>query len=42
MIMKVVSELLPGSWRSGRGGRLIRNLNNAFLPCMKLIEEMNF
>lgn len=36
------SELLSGGGRSGRGGRLIRNLSNAFLPCMKVIEEMGF
>lgn len=36
------SELLSGGGRSGRGGRLIRNLSNAFLPCTKVIEEMDF
>lgn len=37
-----ISELLSGGGRSGRRGRLMRNLNVAFLPCVKVIEEMNF
>lgn len=37
-----VSELLSGGGRSGRGGRLIRKLSSASLPCMKVIEEIDF